>query len=458
MANIPLFDFSSPERDSDAENANQFTQAALARHKQEGLELAVRARWAALAVVAVLLPILNPQFEMIYPMCLLGLIALNGWVLRRVGRVGRSTSEFFFIIVDIALVTFVLLFPNPLVLEEWPTALIFEFNAFLYFFVILMLGGLSYSWRTVMAVGHWTVGMWVIGSCLIWWFGDVYPEMSEAVSSAFPDEPFLASLVDPNVMQWERRLQEVVVFLICTYILALSMRRFERLVLGNAGLERARTNLSRYFSTTMVNELSTNDEPLKQIRTQDVAVMFVDIVGFTAWSANREPREVIDLLRQFHGLMEGEVFAHGGTLDKYLGDGLMATFGTPVTSDTDATRALQCARAMGDAVKRWNTQRAANGDGAIEASFGVHYGPVVMGDIGANRLEFAVIGNTVNVASRLEALTRQLATTLVISDDFRTRVIVESSADNPDLAGFVQREGQAIRGLDQAQTVWMQAR
>jgi adenylate cyclase len=106
----------------------------------------------------------------------------------------------------------------------------------------------------------------------------------------------------------------------------------------------------------------------------------------------------------------------------------------------------------------WNEQRIANGEVEITASIGLHYGPVVMGDIGANRLEFAVIGNTVNVASRLEALTRPLAASLVISDDFRVRVITESGADEPALAGLEQRDSQVIRGLDQMQTVWMQAR
>jgi adenylate cyclase len=157
-------------------------------------------------------------------------------------------------------------------------------------------------------------------------------------------------------------------------------------------------------------------------------------------------------------MMEGEVFAHGGTLDKYLGDGLMATFGTPLTSDTDATRAVQCARAMGLAVEQWNAQRVARNEPRIEASFGVHFGPVVMGDIGANRLEFAVIGNTVNVASRLEALTRSLSASLVISDECYTRVVAESDSKNPTLADLIQRDGQVIRGLAQAQTVWMQAR
>ena len=101
--------------------------------------------------------------------------------------------------------------------------------------------------------------------------------------------------------------------------------------------------------------------------------------------------------------MEEAVFAHGGTLDKYLGDGLMATFGTPFASERDALNALDCARAMMDSVARWNETRAARGEPPIRASVGLHYGPAVLGDIGANRLEFAVIGNTVNVASRIEA-------------------------------------------------------
>ena len=106
--------------------------------------------------------------------------------------------------------------------------------------------------------------------------------------------------------------------------------------------------------------------------------------------------------------METEVFKHHGTLDKYLGDGLMATFGTPFTSDTDASNALACAKAMVDVVDNWNKERQRAGEEPIGASFGIHYGPATLGDIGANRLEFAVLGNTVNVASRLENLTREV--------------------------------------------------
>lgn len=209
------------------------------------------------------------------------------------------------------------------------------------------------------------------------------------------------SMLDPNLVQFDRRIQEVVILLICSYTLALSVRRFEGLVLGNAGLERERSNLSRYFSPTMVDELSNNDDPLKQIRTQNFA-------GFTSLSANRDPKEVIAMLRQFHSTMENCVFSHGGTLDKFLGDGLMATFGTPVVGDRDATNSFECVHAMIAGIRGLNARRVADGEPELQVSFGIHYGDVVMGDIGANRLEFAVIGNTVNVASRLEAMTRLL--------------------------------------------------
>ena len=87
-------------------------------------------------------------------------------------------------------------------------------------------------------------------------------------------------------------------------------------------MERERGNLARYFSPNVVEELSGHDEPLKQVRTQNVAVLFVDIVGFTAFANARTPDEVVRTLREFHALMEQEVFRHSGTLDKISATGL----------------------------------------------------------------------------------------------------------------------------------------
>ena len=138
------------------------------------------------------------------------------------------------------------------------------------------------------------------------------------------------------------------------------------------------------------------------------------------------------MLRAFHGRMVEAVFAHGGTLDKFIGDGLMATFGTPVPGPSSATNALACARAMLHDLDGWNAERRARGEPPIGAGIGLHYGPAVLGDIGgAERFEFAVIGDTVNVASCLERLTRKLDSRLVVGDALIRQLRAEGGA--PDL-------------------------
>ena len=427
---------------------NRFTQAALERHKREGLELAFRARWMALAVIALLLPILNPNWEVLYFEFLLFCLVGVGWLHLRVGRVGRSGAELAVLALDIALMTFALVVPNPLSNDAGiPTAMTYQYEGFLYFFVILAVGTLSYSWRTILAIGNWTAGSWLIGAGLVWWFGTTYEDLTIGAEQAFGHAPRMLDLFDPNSVEFDFRIQQVVVFLIVSGILAVSIRRFNRLILGTASLERERENLSRYFSPNVVDALSQNDEPLKEIRSHDVAVIFVDIQGFTSFAAERSPEAVIGTLRAFHEIMEGAVFAHGGTLDKFLGDGLMATFGTPTPADDDVRRAYHCARRMVLASQTWNEQRLARGEVALGVSVGLHFGPVVVGDIGGKRLEFAVIGNTVNVASRLEALTRPLGCRLVMSED------VAICLPEEEIEDLVRVPDQSIRGIDGSLTV-----
>lgn len=443
-----------PQEAGEAEN--KYTEAALKRHKIEGLELAVRARWIAMALIAVLLVFLNPNLEVLYYHAILALLAANGWLMRRVGRVGQSRKELALIFGDLVLMTVGMVGPNPLSETSFPLAMQYRLEYFQYFFVILAAGTLAYSWRTVIAIGIWTSVIWGIGVAAVWWFAAPVPELTGVVQQGFAAFPGLAEFMDPNNLNIKLRMQEIVVFLIVAVTLGISVRRFNKLLISNAGLERERANLSRYFSPNVVEELSQNDEPLKQIRTHDVAVLFIDIVDFTSFSASREPQEVIEVLRQFHGRMEAEVFRHEGTLDKYLGDGLMATFGTPFVRERDATRAMECVRAMVAAMESWNAERRRVGVPEICVGIGLHYGTVVLGDIGAHRLEFAVIGNTVNVSSRLEALTRKLEVRAIISDEMRNQFMRDSggSGDSALLHGFERCPDQDIRGVQQKMTVW----
>ncbi len=443
-------------RDTETETIH-FAQAALAAAKQEGLQLAVRARYVALAVIACLLPILYPSWEQLYYLVLLGVFALIGWGHLKVGRVGVSRPELALLFCDLALMTFIAVVPNPFGSGQWPVAMQYHFGNFIYFFVLLAGATLAYSWRTVIAVGTWTSGLWILGVIWVWWQPDRAPELTARVAAAVGGDQRLLQLISPNSIAFVSRIQEIVVFMIVAVTLAVAVRRANDLLIRHAAVERERGNLARYFSPNVVEELSRHDEPLKQVRKQDVAVLFVDIVGFTAFADARTPEEVVRTLRQFHALMEQEVFRHSGTLDKYLGDGLMATFGTPFVGGLDASNALRCAQAMMVTANRWNSERKAAGEAPVRVSFGLHYGPVVLADIGLTCLEFAVIGSTVNAASRLEALTRALDCALVVSDDLVRRAKTELGSADATFRPLVAQAPRAIRGLEHPIPIWTQA-
>lgn len=433
---------------------DDFARASLERHKREGMLLAVRARWFALAVIAVMLPFVNFRIEMIYYEVLLILFALNGWAQLRAATVERSGLEVVLLLLDMVLMTVVAVVPNPLGPMDWPLEMQYRFHTHQYFYIFLAFGTLAYSWRTVRGYASMAALIWGAGALIVWLLQPDALPFTDLIYQTLPDNPRMAEVLDPQNIRFDVRLQEVVIFFLVAMILSLTVRRFSDLLLDHASLERERTNLARYFSPNVVEELSQNDEPLKQIRTQEIAVLFVDIVGFTAFAAEKSPEDVIHTLRAFHKRMEAEVFRHHGTLDKYLGDGLMATFGTPVAGDRDASNALACAQAMAKAMAAWNRERSAAGEPQITASFGLHYGPAVLGDLGGdNRLEFAVIGNTVNVASRVEAMTRSLGVQIAMTAEMAQKVLDESN-DVQSMNGFKTHEGCEVRGVDGKMAIW----
>jgi adenylate cyclase len=440
------------------QDIQKFAEAALADSKREGLWLAVRARWVALAVIALTLPIMNPHWEVIYYIVSLGLFAVIGWAQLKVGKAGVSRPELFLMFCDLALLTFIAVVPNPWSPGGWPIGMQFRFNTFIYFFVLLATAPLAYSWRTVIAMGTWTAALWAVGVGWVWLQPETHAALAERVRAAVGSDVRMFALIDPTAIHIAARFQEIVVFLIVAVTLAVAVRRSNALLVSHAGIERERTNLARYFSPNVVEQLSKNDEPLKQVRTENVAVLFADIVGFTAYADGRSPAEVIGTLRRFHERTEREIFRHEGTLDKYLGDGLMATFGTPFPGASDAGNALRCAQTMLGAIDDLNRERRHRGEPPIRISIGLHYGQVVLGDIGLNRLEFAVIGTTVNAASRLESLTREFGCAIIASDDLVQRARAETSSSDADFTHLVAQPPQAIRGLEQPLGIWTRVR
>ncbi len=223
-----------------------------------------------------------------------------------------------------------------------------------------------------------------------------------------------------------------------------------------AAAERARANLARYFSPNLVDMLAERDEPLGTLRREMVAVLFVDIVGFTQMAEGMPPEAVAALLRQFHERMTAQIFACGGTVDKYIGDEVLAVFGLPDVRPDDAFNALKCADLMIAALREWNRERRRTGEPPLAIGIGLNYGPAVIGDVGGGQsLSFTVIGDTVNIASRLQRLTRVLETPLVAADAVVEAIGTPSSPDGAALLARLRDEGeQSLRGRSGMVRIW----
>ena len=226
-------------------------------------------------------------------------------------------------------------------------------------------------------------------------------------------------------------------------------------ITGLKTAERARTNLARYFSPNIVDLLAGKDEPIGKVRRQEVAVIFTDLVDFTRLAERETPERTMALLRELHARLTDAVFAHEGTLEKFLGDGLMATFGTPTRGPRDAANAIECALHMVHVLAVWNEERMAKGEQPLAVGIGAHFGPVILGDIGTDRrVEYAVVGDTVNIASRLEAMTRRLGSPVVVS-----RALADAARAEPDppleaLDAFTLSPAQQIQGRNETLEVY----
>ncbi len=220
--------------------------------------------------------------------------------------------------------------------------------------------------------------------------------------------------------------------------------------------ERARNNLSRYFSPNIVELLAAQDEPLGAGRRETVGVLFADIVGFTQMTEAMPPEAVLEMLREFHARMTAQIFACGGTVDKYIGDAIVAVFGVPSASSKDAANALACAERMLDALESWNDDRERVAEERLAMGIGVHYGTAVIGDVGSEySMSFTVIGDTVNTAARLQTLTRTLGTPLVVGDTLVTAVKTACPDIAFEIMAQLEDQGEhSLRGRASPVRIW----
>jgi len=186
---------------------------------------------------------------------------------------------------------------------------------------------------------------------------------------------------------------------------------------------RIKTNMSRYMNKELTERLLDRGDAMLGGSVQDVTVMFTDICSFTGISERIGARDTVGLLNAYFSEMVEHVLENGGILDKYIGDAIMAVFGTPFPGPMDADNALRAAIGMLRNLHEFNRRRARYHQIPIAIRIGINSGEVVAGNIGSQRrMDYTVVGDGVNVASRLEGANKYYGTRLLISDMTRERL------------------------------------
>lgn len=297
--------------------------------------------------------------------------------------------------------------------DDLPLGRFFE-HVFLFFPAFAILG--------LFLVRLWAVLLWV-GLML------VQPIVFLWVATSFDHIYFTYDLallaVDGNAINRDilEKYRNVEVLFVSALI---GLTLFHRWALkSSVTLEKSKENYRRFFSPEIGDEIEAGDivvgrEGSKRV---EVAVLFTDIVGFTKLSEEMDPADVLDLLSAYQTLMVEAIFDCSGTVDKFIGDAVMANFGAPRSHGNDAQNAFECGLLMNSRLAAWNAERTKSGQQPVEHRIGIHFGQCVVGNMGSDqRLEYAVIGDVVNVASRICDACKNFDTNFLISSALHDRI------------------------------------
>lgn len=276
-----------------------------------------------------------------------------------------------------------------------PAAFYLKAPTFLYVFIIIALRALRFDPRWVLLTGSAAIVAWLF-MLLYALFGDDMP--GEVTRS------YVAYMTSAMILLGAE-IDKIVALAGVTLVLTLALARARQVLTQSVQSQAAVGDLSKFFAKSLAQKIvaSGDDVGTGKAKRRDAAIVFFDLRGFSIFAHDMAPADLITLLGAYHQLVIPIVRRNGGVIDKFLGDGVLASFGAVAPSATYAADALRATEEVLEEAKSWRAARTADGKPAPAIGAAVASGPVLFGAIGyGDRLEFTVIGDAVNLAAKLE--------------------------------------------------------
>lgn len=328
-----------------------------------------------------------------------------GWALR--ARI-PDWAVYFSIVLDMALLMSMILSFH--IQYQQPASFVLKAPAMLYVFIFIALRALRFEPRFVFVAGITAALGW---AAMIWYVVNIDPD----------DAMITRSYVDyltGNAILLGAEFDKIISILTVTCILALALRRGRELVVDAVREAKAARDLSRFFDKNVASHIKGADRRIQAGEgvKRMAAVLNADIRGFTPLAAGMEPSDIMKLLADYHARIVPILQGNHGTIDKFLGDGIMATFGAVAESDSFACDALRAVDEIIAATDAWAEERIAAGLDPVTINISVASGPLAFGAVGGKgRLEYTVIGAAVNLSAKLEKHNKELSARAVASGE-----------------------------------------
>jgi adenylate cyclase len=319
-----------------------------------------------------------------------------------------------------------------------PAAFYLKAPTLLYVFLFIALRALRFEARFVLFTGLVAVIGWTLLVLYV---------LSGMGGPEYPVTDDFVEYLTSNVVLFHAEVDKVIAIALTTIVLALAIARARHLLVRAVTEGAAARDLSRFFDPEVAQRIRDAATAIKagEGELRDVAILSVDLRGFTRLSTELEPGDVMKVLQDYQGRICPRIVGNGGSIDKFLGDGILASFGAVTPSATPAADAMRAADAVLEAAEQWARDRRAAGLAPLALGMALSTGRVVFGAVGdGERLEFTVIGDAVNFTAKLEKHNKEEGTRALT--DARTYALAEEQGYNPPEARE-RRNGRRVAGV-----------